>query len=100
MLDLDPSRAGVAPRDAATLVVVRDAPAGGVEVFCVERHKAGFLGGAVVFPGGKLDAGDADAAWASCTTAPSPAAASMAADEASLRGLAIAACREALEEAA
>jgi len=57
MLDLDPTRAAVPPRDAATLVVVRDGAAG-LEVFCVERQKVGFLGGAVVFPGGKVDASD------------------------------------------
>jgi 8-oxo-dGTP pyrophosphatase MutT (NUDIX family) len=100
MLDLDPSREGAAPKDAATLVVVRDAPAGGVEVFCVERHKVGFLGGAVVFPGGKLDPGDLDAAWAQRATAPRAPATPWAADEATARGLAVAACREALEEAA
>jgi 8-oxo-dGTP pyrophosphatase MutT (NUDIX family) len=100
MLDLDLNRAGVPPRDAATLVVVRDATGGGIEVFCVERQKAGFLGGAVVFPGGKLDAGDLDPAWVDLSTAPRPSGARMAPDDATLRGLAIAACREALEEAA
>ena len=43
MLDFDPTRAGAVPRDAATLVVVRDATSGGVQVFCVERHKPDFL---------------------------------------------------------
>ena len=62
VLDLDAHRVAAPPRDAATLVVVRDAPAG-VEVFCVERQKVGFLGGAVVFPGGKLDPADLDGAW-------------------------------------
>jgi 8-oxo-dGTP pyrophosphatase MutT (NUDIX family) len=101
MLDLDPSRQGPAPRDAATLVVVRDRPGGGVEVFCVQRHQGtGFLGGAIVFPGGKLDASDLDAAWATRTTAPRAPASPIASDETLLRGLAVAACREALEEAA
>ena len=100
VLDLDPDRPAVAPRDASTLVVVRDAPAGGLEVFLVERQKVGFLGGAVVFPGGKLDRDDLDPAWARCSNAPREPAVPWAADEATLRGLAVAACREALEEAA
>jgi len=100
MLDLDAAREGVPPRDAATLVVVRDAAGGGIEVFCVERHKVGFLGGAVVFPGGKLDPADLQAEWASCANAPRATRVPWAADEASQRGLAVAACREALEEAA
>jgi 8-oxo-dGTP pyrophosphatase MutT (NUDIX family) len=102
LVDLDPSRAGVPPKEAATLVVVRDAGggAGGVEVFCVERQKVGFLGGAIVFPGGKLDPGDLDAAWEGAVEATRPMATPWAPDEATLSGLAIAACREALEEAA
>jgi 8-oxo-dGTP pyrophosphatase MutT (NUDIX family) len=103
MLDLDPNRAGPAPRDAATLLVVRDcAPhhACGVEVFCVERQRAGFLGGAIVFPGGKLDAGDLDPAWARRASALRIPASPIASDQSHLRGLAVAACREALEEAA
>ena len=99
MLDLDPSRAIVPPRDAATLVVVRDAPAG-LEVFCVERQKVGFLGGAIVFPGGKLDAGDLDATWRERTTGLAATSAGLGGDETTQRGLAVAACREALEEAA
>jgi 8-oxo-dGTP pyrophosphatase MutT (NUDIX family) len=97
MLDLDPNRQGPAPRDASTLVVARDAPGGGIEVFCVERHKGGFLGGAVVFPGGKLEPGDLDAEWERWSTPPRPI---LREDGAAVRGLAIAACREALEEAA
>lgn len=103
MLDLDPTRQGVAPRDAATLVVVRDAPGGagrGVEVFCVERQKVGFMGGAVVFPGGKLDPADVEPAWEPLVATPRGTRTPWAADDATTRGLAIAACREALEEAA
>jgi 8-oxo-dGTP pyrophosphatase MutT (NUDIX family) len=100
MLDLDPLRQGPAARDASTLVVVRNATGGGIEVFCVERQKVGFLGGAVVFPGGKLDAGDLDPEWERFSTPPRPTRTPIAPDDAALRGLAIAACREALEEAA
>ncbi|HEX3772253.1 MAG TPA: hypothetical protein VHV30_15360 [Polyangiaceae bacterium] len=105
MFDLDPHRQLPTPRDSSTLVVVREGRGGGIEVFCVERHqKAGFLGGAVVFPGGKLEEDDLDPAWASCATPPVRPApergAPFAPDALTLRGLAVAACREALEEAA
>ena len=61
MLDLKLDRAAAPPKDAATIVLVRDAATGdGIELFCVERSKQSrFLGGAIVFPGGKLDASDA-----------------------------------------
>ena len=46
------------PLDAATLVMLRDG-AQGLEVFLVKRHGlSDVLGGAYVFPGGKLDAAD------------------------------------------
>ena len=46
------------PRDAATVVMLRDG-AQGLEVFLVKRHGlSDVLGGAYVFPGGKLDASD------------------------------------------
>ena len=48
---------------AATVLLVRDRPA--FEVLMVERHhQIDFAAGALVFPGGKLDPGDADPAWA------------------------------------
>ena len=45
---------------AATLVIFRDAPVGGApELLLVERAKAMvFAGGALVFPGGRVDPGD------------------------------------------
>lgn len=50
--------ASTAPRDAATLVILRDGLRG-LEVFLVRRHsQSAVLGGAHVFPGGKLDASD------------------------------------------
>ena len=49
------------PRPAATLILVRDASAG-MEVFMIRRTQAAaFMGGAHVFPGGGVDAGDASA---------------------------------------
>jgi 8-oxo-dGTP pyrophosphatase MutT (NUDIX family) len=89
-LDLDINRAAVEPRLAATLVVVRDG-ATGLEIFCVERHpKSGFLGGAIVFPGGKVDPDDASGEWDGAVSGGNG-------DDRAQR---IAACREALEEAA
>jgi len=46
-------------RPAATVILLRDGP-GGLEVFMVKRHsQSDVLGGAYVFPGGKVDAADA-----------------------------------------
>lgn len=46
------------PQDAATVILVRDAR-DGFEVFFVRRHdKSGFMAGAHVFPGGRLDVAD------------------------------------------
>ncbi|MFT3719830.1 NUDIX hydrolase [Pseudorhodoferax sp.] len=45
---------------AATLIMLRDGPAG-IEVLLVRRHgNSALLGGAYVFPGGKLDAADTE----------------------------------------
>src|SRR5882762_5595724 len=50
----------VIPRPAATLLLLRDGAAG-IEVLMTVRHEdAGFAAGALVFPGGKLDAADHD----------------------------------------
>lgn len=49
-----------APRAAASVVMLRDAPAG-MEVLLLKRHAASsVLGGAHVFPGGKLDPADTE----------------------------------------
>ncbi|MCA9736835.1 MAG: NUDIX domain-containing protein, partial [Gemmatimonadetes bacterium] len=49
----------VAPRPAATVVLVRDR-ADGPEVLLLRRTRSsGFVPGAWVFPGGRVDAGDA-----------------------------------------
>jgi 8-oxo-dGTP pyrophosphatase MutT (NUDIX family) len=106
VLDLDPTRAAAAPRDAATILALRDRDGGepegaDVEVFCVERNKKSrFMGGALVFPGGKLDEADRDDTWTPLATAPRHGRGTFAPDEATLRALCIAACRETLEEAA
>jgi 8-oxo-dGTP pyrophosphatase MutT (NUDIX family) len=49
------------PRPASTVVVLRDSPAG-PEAFMVRRHEGTpFMGGAHVFPGGRVDEADRDA---------------------------------------
>jgi 8-oxo-dGTP pyrophosphatase MutT (NUDIX family) len=54
------------PRPAATVIVLRDGTAG-PEVFLVRRHeRTAFMGGAHVFPGGRVEPADrdgADASW-------------------------------------
>jgi 8-oxo-dGTP pyrophosphatase MutT (NUDIX family) len=51
----------VQPRAAASVILLRDT-GGGPEVFMVERHlSAKFVGGAHVFPGGRVDPDDAEA---------------------------------------
>jgi 8-oxo-dGTP pyrophosphatase MutT (NUDIX family) len=48
------------PRPAASIILLRDAPAG-LETFMVVRHHAiDFASGALVFPGGRLEAADAE----------------------------------------
>lgn len=100
-MDFDASRAVVTPKDAATLILVH-AHLGAMEIFCVERNrKLEFMGGNVVFPGGKLDdAHDRDPDWENLSTTPDPRGLGFAPDLSTLRALAVAACRESLEEAA
>ena len=55
----DPPAVPVAPRPAATIVLLRDG-ARDMEVLLMRRsRKAGFVPGAYVFPGGRVDASDA-----------------------------------------
>ncbi len=111
-MDLELMKAPVAATEAATVLLVRDprsGDAGGeLEVFAVERNKnTKFMGGNIVFPGGKLDAEDAAESWRDLTT--EPVAWSYSADDgdsddaavrfAKARALAVCACRETLEEA-
>ena len=90
------------PRDAASVVLLRDGPAG-LEVFLVQRHGASdVLGGAHVFPGGKVDGTDAQLAPAQYLDQAVPplqtqlAEPGLGADAAA--GLFVAAIREAWEE--
>ena len=99
LLNFDPNREPAAPRDAATVIVIRDGEAG-IEAFCVLRHpRSSFLGGAVVFPGGKVDAADTAPVWQELAADPHPRSAGFVSLSADARALSIAACRETLEEA-
>ena len=90
------------PRDAATVVMVRDTSQG-LEVFLVKRHGlSDVMGGAYVFPGGKLDAADCQLN-ASAHLDQDSAALHLALGEPDLPreralGLYVAALREAFEE--
>ncbi|WP_283139749.1 NUDIX hydrolase [Rhizohabitans arisaemae] len=86
-------------RDAATVVLIRDASEGGIEVYLLRRKPTmAFAAGAYVFPGGSVDPRDADhgLAWAG----PDPAewARVFLAEESTARGLVCAAVRETFEE--
>ena len=87
-----------ATRDAATVLVLREGD-GAPEVFFVKRN-AGvrFMGGAYVFPGGRLDANDC-APEVPCDLDGEEAARRLGDDDAArARGLHVAALRECLEE--
>jgi len=91
------------PRASATVVLLRDAPQKGLEVFLLRRHSASaVLGGAYVFPGGKLDAADCDPALhAHLDADPQSLHGALGEPElplATATGLYVAAVREVLEE--
>lgn len=62
-MELNTETLTATPLDAATVVMLRDAPSG-LQVLLMRRHQASnVLGGVFVFPGGKLDAQDQDPVW-------------------------------------
>jgi 8-oxo-dGTP pyrophosphatase MutT (NUDIX family) len=91
------------PRASATVVLLRDTSHAGLEVFLLRRHTASaVLGGAYVFPGGKLDEADCAPALHAYLDR-SPEALHQALGEPDLEvhtaaGLYAAAVRESLEE--
>ncbi len=105
MLDIDPLRDGPTPLPASTVILLRDGDSG-LEVLLVQRHRAtAFMGGAYVFPGGKLDPLDAsdevrahtrsgDDAQLLVTLGPTETI-----DATTARALFVAAARETFEEA-
>jgi 8-oxo-dGTP pyrophosphatase MutT (NUDIX family) len=89
--DLSGKYADVEPRPASSILLVRDGRSG-LEVFMVTRHhQIDFASGAMVFPGGKVDAADSDAAVRRRTIGEGPL------DDRAL-GFRISAIREAFEE--
>lgn len=98
-LSFEASRPPSPPKDAATALVLRDARGGGVEIYCVQRHaKSPFLGGAIVFPGGKVDESDGTLP-APLTVGTAVAPPAWSDDAVSPRALLVAAARELVEEA-
>jgi 8-oxo-dGTP pyrophosphatase MutT (NUDIX family) len=82
----------VAIRPAATVLLLRDA-SDGLEVFMVRRHHLmGFAGDALVFPGGRLDDGDAALAARADLCAP------VAGEDLQARTFRVGALRETFEE--
>lgn len=66
MLDLDLTRTPVTPRLAATLIVLRACLNNNFEVCVMQRSaQSSFLNGAVVFPGGGVEASDSVERWPS-----------------------------------
>lgn len=101
MLSFDPNREPVEPKPAATVIVAREHADGPVEVFCVKRHAAsGFMGGALVFPGGKLSTADTHPDWLALLNGVSERVESLGANADEARAFVVAALRELLEEAA
>ena len=92
-------------RDAATVILLRDRTEGPYEVFLMRRHRDQvFMGGAYVFPGGRLDDADADPELAACVGGFRAADAKRLLQETDLPeaaalGLFLAAIRETFEEA-
>jgi 8-oxo-dGTP pyrophosphatase MutT (NUDIX family) len=93
------------PRDAATVILLRDRTEGLYEVFLLRRHRnQAFMGGAYVFPGGRLDDADTDPELAACIGGFRAADARRLLQETDLPeatalGLFVAAIRETFEEA-
>ncbi len=86
------------PEEAATVMLVRDAPR--LETFMMRRNpRSAFVPGAHVFPGGKVDPADADPAVRSGATGPDDAVADARLDRVGARRFWVAAVREAFEEA-
>jgi 8-oxo-dGTP pyrophosphatase MutT (NUDIX family) len=84
-------------RPASTVVLLRDGHEG-LETFLVRRHDAvAFMGGAHVFPGGRVD--DSDAAPAYAAYADGALSSRFSAPVASVRAHYVAAARELFEEA-
>jgi 8-oxo-dGTP pyrophosphatase MutT (NUDIX family) len=88
-------------KDASTVIVLREAD-GALETFMLCRHhQSGFMGGAHVFPGGKVDQSDSGPGWQARIDRPAEEITALLgeADAEVGLGLLIAAVRETFEEA-
>lgn len=93
------------PRDAATVILIREDVQGKMEVFLMRRHRdQAFMGGVFVFPGGSLDKNDAASGLAAFIAGPTAEEARNHLQEpetapSTALGLYMAAIRETFEEA-
>jgi len=97
----DGEREPAVPRDAATVVLLREARAGsgGVEVYLLRRHLGmDFAGGMYVFPGGRVDARDEDDSLRWAGPPATDWAERLSCTESLARALVCAAVRETFEE--
>ena len=88
-------------QDASTVIVLRETD-GGLETFLLCRHhQSGFMGGAHVFPGGKVDPSDAEPSWRARVGQPTEEVTARLGEEDTEVGLGllVAAVRETFEEA-
>ena len=98
----DGSRTPVEPRNASTVVLMRDGAGepGSLELYLLRRHGGmAFAGGMCVFPGGGVDPRDFDAEVAWVGPSPGEWARLLDTDDALARALVCAAVRETFEEA-
>lgn len=101
-MELNNNEVNTPPRDAASVVLLRDSAAG-LEVFLLKRHDdSNVLGGMYVFPGGKLEREDSeDDTLRHLDLAPGDLYAALAEPELEVEtaaGFFVAACRETFEE--
>ena len=98
----DGTRQPAEPRDAATVVLLRESPpdsTAGPAIYLLRRQSSmAFAGGMCVFPGGGVDRRDFDAGVAWAGPPPADWAARLGVDEAEARALVCAAVRETFEE--
>ncbi len=93
------------PVDAVTVIIVREGRRMPFDVFLMRRHREqGFMGGAFVFPGGRLEEADCDPSLLELARGLNPEQAKAKLNEPSLAGekamgLFLAAVRETFEEA-
>ena len=88
-------------KDASTVIVLRESDEG-LETFLLCRHhQSGFMGGAHVFPGGKVDPSDAEPSWRARVDRPAEEITERLGESGTEVGLGllVAAVRETFEEA-